>query len=48
MEFFYRDQRIEVSGWLDNDGSFISVYIYYRIEGTNTLVTFSLKDKFKT
>ena len=36
--------RIEVSVWLGDDGWFVSVYVYY----TNTLVTFSLKEKFTT
>jgi len=30
------------------DGWFVSLYIYYQIERTNRLVTFSLKEKFTT
>jgi hypothetical protein len=46
MEHFYKNRRIEVSVWLGDDGWFVSLYIYYQIERTNTLVTFSLKDSF--
>lgn len=48
MEHFYKDHRIEVSVWLGNDGWFVSLYVYYRVERTNTLVTFSLKETFTT
>jgi hypothetical protein len=48
MELFYKDHRIEVSVWLSSDGWSVSVYVYYQVERTNTLVTFALKDKFTT
>ena len=48
MEKFYKDHRIELSSWLDNDGWFVSVFIYYYEEGKNILVTFSLNEKFAT
>jgi hypothetical protein len=48
MEHFYKDHRIEVSVWLGSDGWFVSLYVYYQVERTNTLVTFSLKDHFTT
>ena len=48
MEYFYKDHRIEVSVWLSSDGWSVSVYVYYQVERTNTLVTFALKDKFTT
>jgi hypothetical protein len=48
MEYFYKNHRIEVSAWLENDGWFVSLYVYYPVEPTNTLVTFSLKDHFTT
>jgi hypothetical protein len=48
MEHFYRNYRIEVSLWLGGDGWCVSLYIYYQVERTNTLVTFSLKDRFTT
>ena len=48
MEQFYKDHRIEVSLWLDGDDWFVSLFIYYREEATNILVTFSLNEKFTT
>jgi hypothetical protein len=48
MEQFYKDHRIEVSVWLDGDGWFVSLFIYYHEETTNILVTFSLNEKFTT
>jgi hypothetical protein len=49
MEKFYKDHRIEISGWLDNDGWFISVSIYHQHkEGLNILVTFPLSENFAT
>lgn len=48
MEQFYKDHRIEVSLWLDGDGWFVSLFIYYREKATNILVTFSLNEKFTT
>jgi hypothetical protein len=48
MEHFYKNHRIEVSVWLDSDSWFVSLYVYYQVERTNTLVTFSLKDQFTT
>jgi hypothetical protein len=48
MEHFYKDHRIEVSVWLGADGWFVALYAYYQAEGTNTLVTFSLNEKFTT
>jgi hypothetical protein len=47
MEKFYKNHRIEISGWLDNDGWFISVSIYHQHkEGANILVTFPLSEPF--
>jgi hypothetical protein len=34
--------------WLDNDGWFVSLFVYYQEEGANILVTFSLNEKFTT
>jgi hypothetical protein len=34
--------------WLDGDGWFVSLFIYYREKATNILVTFSLNEKFTT
>jgi hypothetical protein len=48
MEKFYKDHRIEVSGWLNNDRWFVSVFIYYHEEGKNILVTFSLNETYAT
>jgi hypothetical protein len=49
MEKFYKDHRIEMSGWLDNDGWFISVSIYHQEkEGANRLVIFPLSENFAT
>ena len=48
MEHFYKDHRIEISVLLGGDGWFVSLYVYYQIERTNTLVTFSLKESFTT
>jgi hypothetical protein len=48
MKHFYKDHRIEVSVWLDGDEWFVGLYIYYQVERTNTLVTFSLEGKFTT
>jgi hypothetical protein len=44
----YKDHRIELSLWLVGDGWLVSLYVYYQVERTNTLVTFSLKEKFTT
>jgi hypothetical protein len=49
MEKFYKNHRIEISGWLDNDGWFMSVSIYHQHkEGANILVTFPLNENFAT
>jgi hypothetical protein len=49
MEKFYKNHRIEISGWLDNDGWFISVSIHHQyIEGANIFVTFPLNQNFET
>jgi hypothetical protein len=48
MEQFYKNHRIEISVWLDGDEWFVGLYIYYQVERTNTLVTFSLEGKFTT
>jgi hypothetical protein len=48
MEHFYKNHRIEISVWLDNNGWFVSSFIYYQVEGTNILQTFSLSEKFAT
>ena len=47
MEHYYKDHRIEISVLLGGDW-FVSLYVYYQIERTNTLVTFSLNEKFTT
>ena len=47
MEKFYKNHRIEILGWLDNDGWFISVSIYHQHkEGANILITFPLNENF--
>jgi hypothetical protein len=48
MEKFYKNHRIEISVWLDNDGWFVSVFIYYHEEAKNLLVTFPLNENFAT
>jgi hypothetical protein len=48
MEQFYKGHRIEVSVWLDGDGWFASVFIYYSKGPQNILVTFAVPDMFKT
>jgi hypothetical protein len=48
MEQFYKNHNIEVSVWLNGEGWFINVFIYYREEATNILVTFAVKEKFTT
>jgi hypothetical protein len=47
MEKFYKNHRIEILGWLDDDGWFISVYICcHSKEGANKLVTCPLNKTF--
>jgi hypothetical protein len=48
MEKFYKDHRIEISGWLDNDEWFVSVFITYHEQGKNILVTLPLNEQFST
>jgi hypothetical protein len=48
MEHFYKDHHIEVAVLLGGDGWVVSLYVYYRVERTNILVTFSLKERFTT
>ena len=48
MDKFYKNHRIEVSLWLDGEGWFVSLFIYYNENGTNILVTFSLNKQFTT
>ena len=48
MEQFYKGYRIEVSVWLDGDGWFASLFIYYSKGPQNILVTFAMPATFKT
>ena len=48
MDQFYKGHRIEVSVWLDGDGWFASLFIYYSKGPQNILVTFAMHDTFKT
>ena len=48
MEQFYKNHHIKVRVWLNGDGWFINVFIYYREDATNMLVTFSVNEKFAT
>jgi hypothetical protein len=48
MEKFYKNHRIEVSLSLEDEGWFVSLFIYYNDKDTNILVTFSLDKKFAT
>jgi hypothetical protein len=48
MEKFYKNRRIEISGWHDNDGWFVSIFITYQEQGKNILVTFPLNEQFAT
>jgi hypothetical protein len=48
MEQFYKGHRIEVSVWLDGDGWFASLFIYYSKGPQNRLVTFAVNDTFRT
>jgi hypothetical protein len=48
MEQFYKGHRIEVSVWLDGDGWFASLFIYYSKGRQNILETFAMPDTFKT
>jgi hypothetical protein len=45
---FYKGHRIEVSVWLDGDGWFASLFIYYSKGPQNRLVTFAVNDTFRT
>jgi hypothetical protein len=48
MQQFYKGHRIEVSVWLDGDGWFASLFIFYSKGPQNILVTFAMHDTFKT
>jgi hypothetical protein len=48
MEQFYKGHRIEVSVWLDGDGWFASLFIFYSKGTQNILETFAMHDTFKT
>ena len=48
MEQFYKGHRIEVSVWLDGDGWFGSLFIYYSKGTQYILKTFAMPDRFKT
>jgi hypothetical protein len=48
MEQVYKNYNIEVSVWLNDDGWFINVFIYYRQDATNILVTFAVNEKTAT
>jgi hypothetical protein len=43
MDQFYKGHRIEVSGWLDGDSWFASLFIYYSKGPQNILVTFAMR-----
>ena len=48
MEQFYKNHHIEVSVWLNDEGWFINVFIYYSENRTNILVTFAVNEKSTT
>ena len=48
MVQFYKNHNIEVSVWHNGEGWFINVFIYYREDATNVLVTFAVNEKFTT
>jgi hypothetical protein len=48
MEQFYKGHRIEVSVWLDDDGWFAGLFIYYSEGLHNILVTFAMPETFNT
>ena len=48
MEQFYKDDRVEVTAWLDGHVWCASVFIYYSDAHMNTLVIFPMPDTFKT
>jgi len=48
MEQVYKNYNIEVSVWLNDDGWFINVFIYYREGATNLLVTFAVNENATT
>ena len=48
MERVYNNYNIDVSVWLNDDGWFINVFIYYREDTTNILVTFAVNENVTT
>ena len=48
MERVYKNYNIDVSVWLNDDGWFINVFIYYREDTTNILVTFAVNENVTT
>ena len=48
MERVYKNYNIDVSVWLNDDGWFINVFIYYREDNTNILVTFAVNENVTT
>ena len=48
MERVYKNYNINVSVWLNDDGWFINVFIYYREDTTNILVTFAVNENVTT
>jgi hypothetical protein len=48
MENFYKNHRIQVSPWLDDNAWTVKLFIYYTEGSQNILVTFPTTQKFKT
>ena len=48
MVQFYKNHNIEVSVRPNGEGWFVNVFIYYRKEATNILVTFAVNERFTT
>jgi hypothetical protein len=48
MERIYKNYNIDVSVWLKDDGWFINVFIYYREDTRNILVTFAVNENVTT
>jgi hypothetical protein len=48
MEQSYKNHNIDVSVWLNGEGWFVNVFIYYRKEATNMLITFAVNERFTT
>ena len=48
MVQFYKNHNIEVSVQLNGEAWCVNVFIYYRKEATNMLVTFAVNERFTT